>query len=139
MTRAKLPLKLDRHRAAWIAGALAIAVVVVLVVTSIADSPAPPIASRESVATPVDVDAVYDPVKAGEDLPDGYRQGLNRDQIVPVYNPTFAGAGEVDWPADMLVIGAAGTTEAKAYPVTHLNQREMVIDSLEGIPILVTW
>ena len=33
----------------------------------------------------------------------------------------------------------AGETEAKAYPVTHLNSREMVIDSLEGIPILVTW
>jgi hypothetical protein len=37
------------------------------------------------------------------------------------------------------VIGVAGTNSAKAYPVTHLNQREMVVDSLEGIPILVTW
>lgn len=81
----------------------------------------------------------YDPVRAGEELPEGYRQLLARDQIAPIYNPTFTAPVEVDWPSDMLVIGVAGSSAAKAYPVTHLNQREMVIDSLEGIPILVTW
>jgi hypothetical protein len=30
-------------------------------------------------------------------------------------------------------------SEAKAYPVSFLNRREMVIDSINGIPILVTW
>ncbi len=82
---------------------------------------------------------VYDPVVAGDELPDGFRQLLGRDQIAPIYEPTFTMPSEADWPGDMLVIGVAGTEEAKAYPVTHLNQREMVIDSLEGIPILVTW
>jgi hypothetical protein len=37
------------------------------------------------------------------------------------------------------VIGVAAAETAKAYPVTHLNSREMVIDSLDGIPILVSW
>lgn len=89
--------------------------------------------------TYADPSEAYDPVRAGEELPEGYRQLLGRDQIAPIYDPTFKTPVEVDWPSDMLVIGVAGSSEAKAYPVTHLNQREMVIDSLEGIPILVTW
>lgn len=89
--------------------------------------------------TPADPDVTYDPVRAGEELPAGYRQLLDRDQIAPIYEPTFTTPDAVDWPGEMLVIGVAGGDTAKAYPVTHLNQREMVIDSLEGIPILVTW
>jgi hypothetical protein len=84
-------------------------------------------------------DEVYNPVAAGETLPRGYRQLLGRDQILPVYDPEFTMPGKVDWPSDSLVIGVAGSETAKAYPVTHLNSREMVIDSLDGIPILVTW
>lgn len=81
----------------------------------------------------------YDPVRAGEDLPDGYRPFLDRDLIKPVYEPIFATASDVDWPDDSLVIGVVGTETAKAYPVTHLNQREMVNDELDGSPILVSW
>ncbi len=84
-------------------------------------------------------DSTYNPVTAGEQLPPGYRQLLARDQIAPIYNPEFTTPGGVDWPEDMLVIGIAGDSAAKAYPVTPLNQREMVVDSLEGIPVLVTW
>ena len=83
--------------------------------------------------------AVFNPIDAGGQLPSGYRIGLARDQIAPVYEPEFTSAQAVDWPEDSLVIGVAGADTAKAYPVTHLNSREMVIDSLEGIPILVTW
>jgi hypothetical protein len=98
-----------------------------------------------STSEPVPLDAmadpqdVYDPVQAGEELPSGYRPLLDRDQILPVYDPVFTSSSDVDWPAEMLVIGVAGSEEAKAYPVTHLNQREMVVDSLEGTPILVSW
>jgi len=87
----------------------------------------------------VDPGDAYDPVAAGEPLPEGYRRGLARDAIAPVYQPAFASPEDVDWPSDTLVIGVAEGGEAKAYPVTHLNQHEMVIDSLAGIPILVTW
>jgi hypothetical protein len=136
-------MKIDRHASAtgvaWFGGILALVVAGVVVLASIVGSLAPTAPPAETAEAQVDVDGVYDPVKAGEDLPDGYRQGLNRDQIEPVYDPVFTTADEVDWPSEMLVIGVAGSTDAKAYPVTHLNQREMVIDSLEGIPILVTW
>ncbi len=82
---------------------------------------------------------VYDPVEAGETLPSGYRQLLGRDSILPVYEPAFVSAGETEWAAETLVIGVAEAGTAKAYPVSHLNRREMVVDSLDGIPILVTW
>ncbi len=81
----------------------------------------------------------YDPVSAGETLPAGYRPFLDRDQILPIYEPAFTDAGEVDWPADMLVVGVANSGSSKAYPVTHLNRREMVIDWLGDDPILVSW
>lgn len=82
---------------------------------------------------------VYDPVRAGEDPPPGFRQLLGRDQIAPVYDPVYVARDAVDWPPDSLVLGVAGTKTAKAYPITHLNQREMVIDSLDGTPILASW
>jgi len=86
-----------------------------------------------------DPNETYDPVRDGEPAPDGFRQLLARDQIAPVYEPIFTSASQVDWPPDMLVIGVSGTSESKAYPVTHLNQREMVLDYIDGEPILVSW
>jgi hypothetical protein len=83
--------------------------------------------------------STYDPATSGDSLPAGFRQLLDRDQIAPIYDPSFTTPNGVDWPDDMLVVGVAGLEEAKAYPVVQLNQREMIIDSLEGIPILVTW
>lgn len=86
-----------------------------------------------------DPNATYDPVRAGEEAPEGFRQLLFRDQITPVYEPEFTTADQLDWPDDMLVVAVAGTSQSKAYPVTHLNQREMVIDYIDGEPILVSW
>jgi hypothetical protein len=81
----------------------------------------------------------YDPVAAGEPLPDGYRTLLPRDAIMPVYQPSFVRAQDAPWDPEVLVIGVVIDDEARAYPVSYLNHREMVIDSLAGIPILVTW
>jgi len=98
-----------------------------------------PVEVTAAPVVPVDPNTVYDPVLAGEELPEGYLPLVRRDQIEPVYDPVFTSAGEVNWPSESLVIGVSAAETAKAYPVTHLNSREMVIDSLEGIPILVTW
>jgi hypothetical protein len=86
-----------------------------------------------------DPSATYDPVKAGEETPRGFRQLLARDRIAPIYDPTFVSAEAIDWPDDALVIGIEIDGDARAYPVGHLNSREMVIDSIAGIPVLVTW
>ena len=84
-------------------------------------------------------DGIYDPVRAGEQMPAGFRQLLPRDAIFPVYNPTFRSAESTEWPAETMVIGVELNGEAKAYPVTFLNRREMVNDWIGGSPVLVTW
>ena len=81
----------------------------------------------------------YDAVDAGESTPEGYRQLLSRDAILPVYNPTFLSVSATDWSDDTLVIGVELDGEAKAYPVQFLNRREMVIDWIGGSLILVSW
>jgi hypothetical protein len=118
--------------------AVGLAVVVGLGVAGVFVSRAT-VQTEPEVRPPADVAAVYDPVTAGDALPDGFRQLLARDQIEPVYDPMFTTADRVDWPLEMLVLGVAGENTSKAYPVTHLNQHEMVIDHLDGSPILVSW
>jgi hypothetical protein len=119
-----------------IAGTVAIVVVVGLGASIQSEQTSDtPVAARER---PIPSD-VYDPVRAGEEPPPGFRQLLGRDQIAPEYDPVYVARDQVDWPADSLVLGVAGTKTAKAFPITHLNQREMVIDSLEGTPILASW
>jgi len=130
---------MDQRRILWFAGGLAVVGVALIALWPTTDTPPEdPVASAAQVDVP-DPREVYDPVRADEPLPEGFRQLLGRDMIHPVYAPVFAAAGEVDWPDNTDVIGVAGVEEAKAYPVSHLNYREMVIDDIEGIPILVSW
>jgi hypothetical protein len=81
----------------------------------------------------------YNPVTAGEPLPDGFRQLLPRDAIRPIYSPQFVDADDTGWPPDTDVIGGTIDGEAKAYPVSELNGRELLVDELGGEPILVSW
>lgn len=82
------------------------------------------------------------------DLPDphermmfdsAYDQRLSRDAIPPIYQPHFVAAAEAPLQPDELVIGLVIDGEARAYPVTTLNRREMVNDVVGGTPVLVTW
>lgn len=93
---------------------------------------------RFTPVRPIPVD-VYNPVTAGEELPDGFRQLLPRDAIFPIYEPTFTAAADARWDDEIEVIGVSSDGESKAYPVSILNRREMVIDFIAGDPILVTW
>lgn len=104
--------------------------------SAIRDLPAGP---GEGLGALADPGTMYDPVRAGEETPQGFRQLLDRDRIAPIYDPAFVSAAASGWPDDALVIGVEFDGEAKAYPVSYLNSREMVIDSVAGIPILVTW
>ena len=86
-----------------------------------------------------DPSEVYDPVAAGEPLPDGFRQLLPRDGIRPIYDPSFVQSAESGWDPGTEVIGVTINGESKAYPVSFLNGRELVVDDLGGEPILVSW
>lgn len=91
-----------------------------------------------SAAAP-DPRQIYDPSRSGDPLPRGFRQLLARDAIRPIYEPEFVSAEATPWRDDTIVIGIEQDGEAKAYPVSFLNGREMVIDRIAGIPVLVTW
>ena len=91
-----------------------------------------------SYAAP-DPKQTFDPSRSGDRLPKGFRQLLARDAIRPIYDPEFVTAELTPWRDDTLVIGIEQDGDAKAYPVTFLNGREMVIDRIAGIPVLVTW
>jgi hypothetical protein len=130
------------------AGLLLVLVGVVVIASGIRSDPEPEDASVSGSAPasggpasvdPVDPGSVFDPVRAGEATPPTYRQLLGRDQIAPIYNPSFTTADDVDWPLEVLIVGVTGTNTSKAYPVSHLNRREMVIDDIDGDPILVSW
>lgn len=92
-----------------------------------------------TIVTPEPDPALYDPVAAGEPLPDDYLPLAPRDAIFPVYEPRFVKAEKSMWSDDILVVGVDLEGEARAYPVGFLNAREMVIDLHRGIPTLVTW
>ena len=68
-----------------------------------------------------------------------WSQLLGRDDILPVYEPEFVSAQESPYADDELVIGVELNGEARAYAIGPLNSREMVNDTVGGIPILVTW
>lgn len=67
------------------------------------------------------------------------RQVLSKDDILPIYHPRFLPAAQARLHDDDLVMGVAIGDQAKAYPITILNGREMVNDGIGGVPILVTW
>lgn len=87
----------------------------------------------------LEIGSLYNPVHAGEETPSGFRQLIPRDGIRPVYDPEFLSAAETDWHRDTLVIGLAIDGDAKAYPVSFLNRREIVNDHVGKTPVLVTW
>lgn len=68
-----------------------------------------------------------------------FRQVLPRDAIRPIYQPEFVAADRADLRDDELVLGVAVGGEARAYPISPLNGREIVNDVVGGVPIVVTW
>ena len=68
-----------------------------------------------------------------------YRQLLPRDAILPIYEPRFVTAENAGLNSGELVIGVELNGESKAYPIGPLVRREMVNDTVGGVPILVTW
>ena len=87
----------------------------------------------------IDLDRIYNPARSGESLPNGFRELLARDAILPIYDPQFVSAAESPWPDDALIVGLEIDGDARAYPVSFLNRREIVNDHVGKTPVLVTW
>lgn len=96
-------------------------------------------ANANGAEAPTSANSVADPVREGAELPDGFLQVFPRDAIEPIYNPKHVSADQIDWDDDTLIIGARVNDESRAYPVDFLNRHEIVNDTLDGLPVLVTW
>ena len=91
--------------------------------------------------------AFADPVKNGFDLknasvPDSLvlQGGPPRDGIPAIDEPAFESADEASWlKNDDRVIGVSRGGLARAYPIRILNWHEIVNDSFDGDPVLVTF
>lgn len=70
-----------------------------------------------------------------------WNQLLPRDGIRPIYENEvrFVPADEAPYSDEELVIGVKINGEARAYAIGPLNRREIVNDTVGGMPILVTW
>ena len=88
---------------------------------------------------PGETDDLYDPIVSGEAFPGGIKWVVSRDGIRPIYDPEFVEADETELAPNDLVIGVDLENETKAYPVGLLAARELVIDRVGDIPILVSW
>jgi len=86
-----------------------------------------------------DPGSLYNPVRAGEALPEGFRDLLPRDAIPPIYDPQFVAASDARWDDRSLVVELEINGDARAYPVSFLNRREIVNDHVGRTPVLVTW
>lgn len=63
---------------------------VLFAVARFASGPAPPRPEATAgLGVLADPGQTYDPVRAGEALPSGFRQVLPRDAILPIYDPAF--------------------------------------------------
>ena len=83
---------------------------------------------------------LFDPTDVpGVMLPEGYFRSWGRALIRPVYAPNFVGPSGGQWPDEELVIGVNINSQQRAYPVGFLSTREIVIDQIDDIPLLVTW
>lgn len=79
------------------------------------------------------------PVNQLDEREYNWNQLLGRDAILPIYEPVFVSAQEAPYADDELVIGVELNGDARAYAIGPLNGREMVNDTVGGVPILVTW
>ncbi len=101
-------------------------------------TPLPPPATPTATSLPPTATATVGPDLPEIDLGRLY-QVLETDEIEPVYDPIFETTGRTRLGDEQLVMGVAINGEAKAYPVSLLQYREMVNDEVGGTPVLVTW
>jgi hypothetical protein len=66
--------------------------------------------------------------------------GPPKDGIPALTNPKFLPADQVDLLSNRdRILGVRGKKQAKAYPISILNWHEIVNDTLDGLPILVSY
>jgi len=68
------------------------------------------------------------------------RTTLKRDRFLPLDDPTFVRGSEArDMDPEARVVGVVVGGVAKAYPVSLMSLREVANDTIDGLPVAVTW
>lgn len=93
----------------------------------------------ETAVPPPTIPPAATNVRIDDPTDHNFRRWARNDAIPPIYEPTFMSADEVSLQDDELVMGVTLGGEAKAYPVTVMQFRELVNDELAEVPILVSW
>ena len=70
---------------------------------------------------------------------DEYLRNIDPDSIAPVYSPEYVAPQDAFLTPDELVMGVEINGEARAFPVGLMRNREMVNDTIGGVPVLVSW
>lgn len=90
---------------------------------------------RETVVLPSDPD---DPGTPGRELT--IVTLLGRDGIPAIFDPLFRSPAETDnYRSDELVLGISINGDNRAYSIPFLSGREIVNDTVGGVPVAVTW
>ncbi|NQW18967.1 MAG: DUF3179 domain-containing protein [Chloroflexi bacterium] len=71
--------------------------------------------------------------------PGEYRKVIQRDKIVPIYEPRYVTAGEAGLLDDELIMGVSINGDDRAFPIGLISKREIVNGEIGGVPLLVTW
>ena len=70
---------------------------------------------------------------------DEYLRNTAPDSIAPVYTPEYIAPNDAPLTVDELVMGVEINGESRAFPVGLMRNREMVNDTIGGVPVLVSW
>jgi hypothetical protein len=70
---------------------------------------------------------------------DEYLRNTAPDSIAPVYPPEYIAPNDAPFTVDELVMGVEINGESRAFPVGLMRNREMVNDTIGGVPVLVSW
>ena len=92
--------------------------------------------SQEDFSAPFDI---LNPTGQKTVDPRAYRKLIARDVIVPVYEPRYVGPEEANLVDQELVMGVEVNGESKAFPIGLIRNREIVNDTIGGVPLLITW
>lgn len=118
---------------------VALTVVIAVVIAACTQAESTPQPSDAATPSPTPTPFQADSLSAPQRTPGRAFQLLPRDAIRPIYNPTFIPASGSDLDPNEMVIGVEFNGDTRAYPIRYLRTREIVNDTVGGIPILVTW
>ena len=84
-------------------------------------------------------DALFEDPKPHPDLPDDFKQLIQRGRIASVDEPVFVNASEAEISDDAWILGVEIDGQARAYSLNLLNKHEVVNDKIGERSFAAVW